>query len=70
MKKNIPILTRYLWWPLQSVANWIGSFNNRITNKILPWSMKVREVKKRRRANPDAKGASHSDTHIFNHPRR
>ena len=72
MKKNIPLLTRYLWWPFESVVNWIGSFNNRSAIKMnsKPWSMKIREIKKRVRKNPDAKGAPHSDTHIFNHPRR
>lgn len=80
MKKNIPILSRYLWWPLESVANWIGSFINRCPlkknstfssyNQSQPWSMKIREIKKRIRANPDPKGGPHADTKIFNHPRR
>lgn len=80
MKKNKLILNKYLWWPLESVANWIGSFINQLPvkkkkshnpntqNQI--WSKKVREIKKPISASPDAKGSPHTDTKIFNHPRR
>lgn len=80
MKKNSLILSRYLWWPLASVANWIGSFINQCPQekKIFqspyiqshPWPKKIGQIKRRLTGSANPKGSPHADTKIFNHPRR
>ena len=80
MKKNSHILNRYFWWPLASVANWIGSFINQrpLEKKAFqspymqghPRPKKIRLSKKHEHASSEAKGSPHAETKTFNHPRR
>lgn len=79
-KKNSLILSRYLWWPLARVANWIGSFINQcpLEKKTFqspyiqghPWPKKIGQIKRRLRGSATPKGSPHAETIIFNHPRR
>jgi len=80
VKKENQIWERYFLWPLVIAADWIGSFVNQCppARKAFqspyvqrhPWPKKYRKLRDRLRPHTDPKGAPHSDTKIFNHPRR